>query len=626
MNSNIFLDFFNRDSRQIFGLYLNCSSEEQHINFLTSALNVAIFLCSESCVVPPGFIAECPLALEAIKRRQAYLEERLILWPMREPSIDELFEKKERSYKPHKQKYEGIYNESARKFLKKFPQNIITRKTKIGEGIVRGWEEGPDVNELWKPLVEILLNPQIEAIRKIPTYLLEQDIAVTWAAIETLFPDALSINKIEFRRILQNIYFQLYIQEYHLEIVSTIPFARDSFGVGKGYGYYDWNYLRGALEPLGIWRLLQCMSDKSLLSLRLMPGYFLFKESYSGIAENCKNVPEIKVIYSVVHKKILDEKRVNIQLITNEINTSSKKGVNLNEEQIYCLDNYMSLVSKEIINNIDYNSKLSLSITTVNNNFINGNNMSNTGDYIAIYVALQMEKDILVNRWGLTTQYNSPSAGFIKEFPVKIFSADNMGRVPAAIATMNFLQNNQANLPKLIIVAGIAGGFPENNVERGNIIIASKIVDMATRKVTDKGEDILHTNFRTNDYELSLFIDKAVHCDEFDLSEWSNKAIKEAEWPDGHRPAIKTGPLASLDEVVSSDEWRRKLLAKDSQLLGVEMEAGGVCAAARKYKVEVAVIRGISDNADPSKKDDNWRKISMKTVAMLIEELNYNNL
>lgn len=630
MNSNIFLDFFNRDSRQIFGLYSNCFSDEQHIDFLTRALNVAIFLCPDFCVIPPGFIAECPLAFEAAKRREAFFEERMILWPMREVSVDELFAKKERSYRPHKDKYEGLYDESVRKFLKKYPQNIITRKTKIGVSIAKGWEEGPDVNSLWRTIAEILVKRQIDEIIKIPICLLEQDIAITWAAIESLLPRDINIDKTELRRILQNIYFRLYMQEFQLEILSNIPFARDNFGLGKDYCYYDWNYLKAALSPLGIWDLIQCMSDKSILALRLKPGYLLFKETYKIISEQCKNVSEVIVIFSVAYKKILEDKLVDATLIKKIIPTKVfRRGFLLKEEQINYLDFFFFKICEQIKNTIDFYSKKDFFQLFSNTNKYKGhhmnNHMNNNNEFIAIYVALKMEKDILVNRWDLLSPFNAPSHGYLGGFPVKVFSADNMGRVPAAIATMEFLQNNKERLPKLIIVAGIAGGFQENGIEQGNIIIASKIVDMATRKIRDKGENI-ETDFRTNDYELNTFIDKAFHCDEFDEIAWCNKAIKDAEWPDGRRPAIKTGPLASLDEVVSSNKWRQELLEKNTQFLGVEMEAGGVCAAARKFKVEVAVIRGISDHADPSKKDDNWRKISMKTIAILLEDLNYKNL
>ncbi len=49
------------------------------------------------------------------------------------------------------------------------------------------------------------------------------------------------------------------------------------------------------------------------------------------------------------------------------------------------------------------------------------------------------------------------------------------------------------------------------------------------------------------------------------------------------------------------------------------MEAGGVCAAAEVFKVPVALVRTVSDVADPAKKDDKWRGIGMKTLASLLQ-------
>ncbi|WP_442868286.1 5'-methylthioadenosine/S-adenosylhomocysteine nucleosidase family protein [Bradyrhizobium sp. CCBAU 53415] len=89
------------------------------------------------------------------------------------------------------------------------------------------------------------------------------------------------------------------------------------------------------------------------------------------------------------------------------------------------------------------------------------------------------------------------------------------------------------------------------------------------------------------------------------------------------RPSLHPGPLTSVDEVVSDSEWRKKLLAVNDKLLGVEMEAGGVCAAAEKFGVKVAMLRAVSDNADPSKADDQWRPIGMKALARLLARLPY---
>lgn len=100
--------------------------------------------------------------------------------------------------------------------------------------------------------------------------------------------------------------------------------------------------------------------------------------------------------------------------------------------------------------------------------------------------------------------------------------------------------------------------------------------------------------------------------------------MKDAEWPDDRRPAIRYGPVASLDEVVADAGFVDSLFQAWPKLLGIEMESGGVCAAADSFRIKAAVIRGVSDLADPSKSDNEWRRRAVKTVAHLIENLDFN--
>ena len=119
-------------------------------------------------------------------------------------------------------------------------------------------------------------------------------------------------------------------------------------------------------------------------------------------------------------------------------------------------------------------------------------------------------------------------------------------------------------------------------------------------------------------------LDRVMHSELFDMTRWSNEACEKFEWPAGRRPSIHSGPMASSDEVVSSKQWRNIMIdgqGGEKKLLGVEMEAGGVCAAADRLRVPYCTPRVISDNADPSKADDRWRPLGMKTLANLIEQL-----
>src|SRR5262245_46270731 len=114
---NIFLDFLNRDSREIYGVFSNFS-RERHVRLLVEALNIAAFLCFDYCVVPPGFLAECDIAREAVSRRSDFLDERLIRLPLREATIEEYFEKKHREYAIVAPKYAGLFDPKSASFLR----------------------------------------------------------------------------------------------------------------------------------------------------------------------------------------------------------------------------------------------------------------------------------------------------------------------------------------------------------------------------------------------------------------------------------------------------------------------------------------------------------------------------
>ena len=119
-----------------------------------------------------------------------------------------------------------------------------------------------------------------------------------------------------------------------------------------------------------------------------------------------------------------------------------------------------------------------------------------------------------------------------------------------------------------------------------------------------------------------------LYSDMFDMAKWSAETLSFG-WPKDRRPSIHEGPMASSDEVVSSKEWRNLMIegqGGEKKLLGVEMEAGGVCAAAERLRVPVCMLRVISDKADPSKTDNNWRPLGMKTLSNLIERLPFGKV
>lgn len=250
--------------------------------------------------------------------------------------------------------------------------------------------------------------------------------------------------------------------------------------------------------------------------------------------------------------------------------------------------------------------------------------LDNNHRNIAIYVALDFEREIISDQLDFKTDYPA-SLTFSKKKGEKkftMFSPNKIGRVPAAIATMQFLEKNSVDL---LLVVGIAGGFEIEGASLGDVLIPSTVVDLASRKIkTDLDTGIAVEEFRPEPFKLDRRIeDYLIHSTR--TSQWEQDTIKKADWPKGKRPTIHYGTsITSLDEVLSVDGWVEKLLKAWPKLIGVEMEAGGVCAAADKFEVPVSVIRGVSDLADPLKSDGEWRKRAMKTVCCLLEMIDFD--
>jgi nucleoside phosphorylase len=235
---------------------------------------------------------------------------------------------------------------------------------------------------------------------------------------------------------------------------------------------------------------------------------------------------------------------------------------------------------------------------------------------VLIFTALQEERDILEAMLGLQTAFEDGVARGVRHgVPIDVISGRRMGRVPAAVAVTAHLATT--NYPfQLIIVAGIAGGFAEAGMQTGAVVIANDVVDLATRKKLAE-----ETEFRPTVYSTDEALERFTKSSSFNKSEWEQALVTSDRWPDGRRPYLQYGALASTDEVVSSHEWRQELRSAWPKLLGVEMEAGGVCAAAERFGHKVTVIRGISDLADPRKSDDHWRRLAMRSVVAVIDAM-----
>lgn len=247
---------------------------------------------------------------------------------------------------------------------------------------------------------------------------------------------------------------------------------------------------------------------------------------------------------------------------------------------------------------------------------------SSRTERLLIFVALQFELEELCRRWDLSSEYPQRTwTGVCEGFPVHVLPAHNVGRVAAAIEMLEYLNAPDAEKPSLVIVLGICGGFEESGVFLGDVINAQVIADLGSRAMRS-GPDGDNPEFRIKAFNSDERLTRVFQSGSFDKAAWMSKAVSEFDFPEERRPTLRNGggaTLVSVDEVVSSDHWRAGLRTAWRKALGVEMEAGGVMAACERKGIPVAVVRGVSDLANPLKADDEWRLRSMRTAVLALE-------
>lgn len=631
---NIFLDFLNRESREIFGLY-NILSVEKHIDLLSQAINISVFICRENCIATPGSIAECNLVRIAMNRKYEFLQEHLIRLPLREDSLGELWEKKEKEYRLFEKDYVALYSQTGKRFVEKYSNAVIHRTTNVSQMLIENWLAGPDENPIWRSVADSTPSKYLKDIRLIPRRLKEAGLAIKGPTIIENVRHDIGCSRSHLRHILQNQYFNIYLKEYGLELLYEIPYFKNRYGISNSNLYYHYLAIRASLLHIGLWDIILNMAASSLCQLRRMAGYYSFRDKFFEIASKCTNIDEISKIFSLSGTKIkpiIKETQLLDAFRDQKIHTARGIEFDLNELRAieYRLENIAkaaNMVFEEVHYEVSFSEKDNRKGDR--GKMIHGEKISaeqfKTCKIVAIFVALKMEREILIDRWSLLNIYPSNFwTGMSGNTIILLYGPDKIGRVPAAISTMKMFYTLQLEYeckPNLLIVAGIAGGFQAEDVNLGHIIIAESIADLARRKITDK-ENNIRPEFRPKEFAASNKVATYVKSGDFGMDAWIPAAMKNAEWPPGLSPVIHFGTIASMDEVISSDKYIELLHAAWPKLLGIEMEAGGVCATADEFDLRVDVIRGVSDLADPMKSDNEWRRRAMKTLAFLIERIN----
>lgn len=192
---------------------------------------------------------------------------------------------------------------------------------------------------------------------------------------------------------------------------------------------------------------------------------------------------------------------------------------------------------------------------------------------------------------------------------VAVLCLAGMGRVKAAVQTTNAINDLQ---PEIVLLVGIAGGVRKTVSDLGDVIVGEQIVDYEQQKIDDGADPIRFDVYRGDRSLLKVAQEVA---DQWTPAMELERAVN-----------VKIGPIASGDKVVASAPHMERLLKQWPKLLGVEMEAGGVAAAAwfATSRPRFLMIRGVSDFADQEKNTqavDRVRPLACASAALFAVDL-----
>jgi nucleoside phosphorylase len=193
-----------------------------------------------------------------------------------------------------------------------------------------------------------------------------------------------------------------------------------------------------------------------------------------------------------------------------------------------------------------------------------------------------------------------------------------MGMVAAATLTSKMVYHFQ---PKYMFMVGICAGI-EGKTNYGDIIVADPIWSYESGKhVEFEGG----SKFLPSPHQVNLTVEvRSQLKDLISRQLFINKIVLDWKFsiPETGKLKVHIGPMASGASVIADGNLIEPIQGQHRQVLGVEMEAYGVMAAAEVSRVEVpkcVVIKSVCDFAD-SKKSDDWQNYSAYTSSKYFYE------
>ncbi len=186
--------------------------------------------------------------------------------------------------------------------------------------------------------------------------------------------------------------------------------------------------------------------------------------------------------------------------------------------------------------------------------------------------------------------------------------------------------------PRWILLSGVAGGFPERDFRRGDVIIGRFIYDM------DFGKYENNRYLRRPEYDYGpdrALLSHAELLASNKSSAWQDRILESR--PDGRDKSesrAQAGYIASSDKIIDdpSNKFFEDVKATIPEVDAVEMEAAGAGAAVRlaqaRQTLGFLMVRGISDEVSNSSQNVSgrnqrkvWKEYAADVSAAFIESL-----
>lgn len=193
-------------------------------------------------------------------------------------------------------------------------------------------------------------------------------------------------------------------------------------------------------------------------------------------------------------------------------------------------------------------------------------------------------------------------------------SAPRMGMVATALLTAAVIATLH---PRLIAMCGICAGV-RGKVEIGDVVMADPAWDFQSGKRIGGAGD---QGFAPAPHQLYASPLVRAHLEQIRADAAALAQLGVAFGSDAPRsPRLKLGPLASGSAVLADGKVIQEITQQHRELLGVEMEAYGLYAAAQlasRPRPQVVALKSVCDFADPDKGDDHQRYAAYTSAGVL---------